>query len=35
MIAQQAIDAAVSLLHNDRDFEFIAGIEPRLAQMRA
>lgn len=35
MIAQQAIDAEVPLLHDDRDFERIAGVEPRLAQMRA
>ena len=35
MIAQQAIDASVPLLHDDRDFELIAGIEARLALMRA
>ncbi|MFM2118907.1 MAG: hypothetical protein RL722_375 [Pseudomonadota bacterium] len=34
LIAQTAIEQGVGLLHDDRDFEFIAGIEPLLVQGR-
>ena len=34
LIAQAALDHDVSLLHNDRDFELIAEVEPRLTLIR-
>ena len=34
LIAQLAIDNEIPLLHDDRDFELIAGIEPKLLSMR-
>lgn len=34
LIAQTAIDHGVALLHDDRDFEFIAQVEARLVQSR-
>lgn len=35
LIAQTAIDHGVALLHDDRDFDRIAQVEPRLDLMRA
>jgi predicted nucleic acid-binding protein len=34
LIAQTAIEHDVALLHDDRDFEFIAGTEPKLRLLR-
>lgn len=34
LIAQLAVEHGVPLLHDDRDFEAIAGVETRLVQMR-
>lgn len=34
LIAVTAIEHGVALLHDDRDFEQIAGVEPRLLQRR-
>ena len=34
LIAQTTIDHGVSLLHDDRDFEFIAQVEGQLVQKR-
>jgi hypothetical protein len=34
LIAQLAIENSVPLLHDDRDFEALAGVEPKLMLMR-
>jgi predicted nucleic acid-binding protein len=34
LIAQTAIEHDVTLLHDDSDFEFIAGVEPKLRLLR-
>ena len=34
LIAQTAIANGVALLYDDRDFELIAGLEPRLRLLR-
>lgn len=34
LIAQTAIERGVALLHDDRDFELIAGVEPGLRLLR-
>ncbi|MBK6853585.1 MAG: PIN domain-containing protein [Burkholderiales bacterium] len=34
LIAQTAIERGVGLLHDDRDFEFISGVEPLFVQSR-
>jgi predicted nucleic acid-binding protein len=35
LIAQTAIDHGVVLLHDDRDFDRMAAVEPRLHLMRS
>jgi predicted nucleic acid-binding protein len=35
LIAQSAIEHGVGLLHDDRDFEFLAQVDSRLVQARA